>query len=52
MYDEVMNNIPDFVHVVLSWLQVVLSTVLEYFGIIKITSHEGVPTDPTEAPEA
>ncbi len=41
MYDEMMNSIPDFVHVLLSWLEVIFGALLEYLGIIEVPSHEG-----------
>lgn len=46
MYDEVMNMIPDFVQVLLSWLDVILTTLLQYFGIIATPVEE--PTTETE----
>lgn len=41
LYDEMMNSIPDFVHVLLSWLEVIFGALLEYLGIIEVPSHEG-----------
>lgn len=41
MYDNMMNSIPDFVHVLLSWLEVLFGSVLEYLGIIEYSDHEG-----------
>lgn len=53
MYNEAMNSIPDFVHVLLSWLEVIFGSVLEYLGIIKYPSHEGtdIEGENTEAAE-
>ncbi len=41
MYDDMMNAIPDFVHVLLSWLEVIFGALLEFLGIIEYPSHEG-----------
>ncbi len=41
MYEEMMNAIPDFVHVLLSWLEVIFATLLEGLGIVDVPSHEG-----------
>lgn len=41
MYDDMMNAIPDFVHVLLSWLEVIFGSLLEYLGILEYPSHEG-----------
>ena len=41
MYNDAMNAIPDFVHVLLSWLEVIFGSLLEYLGILEYPSHEG-----------
>ncbi len=51
MYNEMMNAIPDFVHVLLSWLEVILGTLLEGLGIIDVPSHEGTDVGGDEATE-
>jgi|GEM_PF-1542317 len=51
MYNEIMNTIPDFVHVILSWLEVIFATLLEGLGIIKVPSHEGTDVGGEEAAE-
>lgn len=51
MYNDMMNAIPDFVHVLLSWLEVIFGSVLEYLGIIKYPSHEGTNVDSENATE-
>lgn len=45
MYNEMMNAIPDFVHVLLSWLEVIFFSVFEYLGIITNSEHEGTDID-------
>ena len=53
MYDDAMNSIPDFVHVILSWLEVLFGSILEYFGIIWYPSHGGTDVgDDTTAANA
>lgn len=52
MYDDMMNRIPDFVHVLLSWLEVIFGSVLEYLGIITNSEHEGTDIEGDATTEA
>lgn len=52
MYEDMMNSIPDFVHVILSWLEVIFGTLLEGLGIIKYPSHEGTDVGEENVEEA
>ena len=51
MYNDMMNAIPDFVHVLLSWLEVIFGSLLEYLGIIEDPSHEGTDIGGDEVTE-